>query len=85
MVAALLTTLVYPLLYVEANSWGPGFYLPSAVAMPLQRRAPRRHNSWLLEQLRLNRATRSAPVGEIRSPTPPKAVATVAPSGHVAS
>jgi hypothetical protein len=84
-VAALLTTLVYPLLYVEANSWGPGFYLPTAVAMARNVVLLVATTLWLLEQLRLNRATRSAPVGEIRSPTPPKAVATVAPSGHVAS
>jgi hypothetical protein len=70
---------------VEANSWGPGFYLPTAVAMARNVVLLVATTLWLLEQLRLNRATRSAPVGEIRSPTPPKAVATVAPSGHVAS
>ena len=31
--AAALTTLVYPLLYVEANQFGPGYYLPTSAAL----------------------------------------------------
>lgn len=32
MLAALLTTAVYPVLYLEAYAWGPGYYLPTATA-----------------------------------------------------
>jgi hypothetical protein len=55
--AALLTTLVYPVLYVEAQRWGPGFYLPTFVAMVRNVVLIVATVQWLLWQLRLSRAT----------------------------
>ena len=55
--AALLTTLVYPVLYEEALQWGPGFYLPTLLAMVRNVVLIVATVQWLLWQLRLSRET----------------------------
>jgi hypothetical protein len=51
--AAVLTALVYPLLYGEAHTWGPSFYLPTAVAVARNLVLVAATAGWFLEQLRL--------------------------------
>lgn len=54
-VTALLTTLVYPVLYGEAHAWGPGFYWATSVALVRNGVLLVATLTWLLEELRLSR------------------------------
>ena len=51
--AAILTTIVFPLLYGEAHAWGPGFYFPTILAMVRNIVLLVATINWFLEQLRL--------------------------------
>ncbi len=55
--AAILTTIVFPLLYGEAHVWGPGFYFPTILAMVRNVILLVATINWLFEQLRLRRQT----------------------------
>lgn len=60
---AVLTTAVYPLLYVEAHTWGPSFYLPTAAAALRNAILIVSTACWLKEQLN-GRQTRGEQVME---------------------
>jgi hypothetical protein len=64
--AALLTTIVFPVLYVEAQSWGPGFYLPTAIAGVRNVVLVLATALWFREQLRLRHENKSGPVEEMQ-------------------
>ena len=65
---ALLTTLIYPLLYGEAADFGPSFYLPTAVAVVRNMVLLAATAIWLLRQLQLHRETQyDAAHGDIRT------------------
>jgi hypothetical protein len=55
---ALLTTLIYPLLYGEAADFGPSYYLPTAMAVVRNVVLLAVTVAWLLEQLQLHREMR---------------------------
>ena len=65
---ALLTTLIYPLLYGEAADFGPNFYLPTAVAVVRNIVLLAATAVWLLRQLQLHREMQyDAAPGDIRT------------------
>ncbi len=61
---ALLTTLIYPLLYGEAADFGPSYYLPTAIAVVRNVVLLAVTVAWLLEQLQLYREMRYNPASE---------------------
>jgi hypothetical protein len=80
--AALLTTLVYPVLYAEAHAWGPGFYLPTAIAGVRNVVLVLATALWFHEQLRLRHESRCEPVEEIQQlGIVDSGLSVVAPSG----
>ena len=78
--AALLTTLVYPVLYEEALQWGPGFYLPTFVAMVRNVVLIVATVQWLLWQLRLSRETSHETVAAVSTHAFADALSEPAPS-----
>lgn len=57
---AALTTVVYPLLYAEAQDWGPGYYLPTSVAVLRNALFVATTCAWLWQQLRTTKAPQRA-------------------------
>jgi hypothetical protein len=53
--AALLSTLIYPLLYGEAHAWGPSMYLPTAVAVVRNGVLVVATATWFVQELRVRR------------------------------
>ncbi len=80
-VAALLTTLIYPVLYTEAQYWGPGFYIPTAVAIVRNAVLLVATVHWLVDELGLNRAMRVAPLQQVQGKGAQSALTPAAPSG----
>ena len=78
---ALLTTFVFPVLYVEAEHWGPGFYLPTAVAALRNIVLIVATVRWLQQQVRLSRATGPEVAGGLQLGITRTPLTTTAPSG----
>ena len=64
MAVALLTTLIYPLLYGEALDFGPSYYLPTAIAVVRNVVLLAVTVAWLLQQLQLRGEMRGVTVSE---------------------
>jgi hypothetical protein len=79
--AALLTTFVYPVLYVEAQAWGPGFYLPTATAAVRNVVLVVATALWFREQLQLRHEPTCARVEETHPDIVPSALSATAPLG----
>ena len=80
--AALLTTLVYPVLYGEAHAFGPGFFWATTVAMVRNAVLLVATVSWLVEQLRLRDETRLESTDEVRAESLRTAFSPASPAGR---
>ena len=80
-VAALLTTLIYPLLYGEAHRWGPSFYLPTSLAVVRNVVLIAATVGWLLEQLHERRKATHQVVATVPTDPALRALSAVAPTG----
>ncbi len=79
--AALLTTLVYPVLYGEAHAFGPGFFWATTVATVRNAALLVATVSWLVEQLRRRDETRFGSTDEVRAESLHTALSPATPSG----
>ena len=78
---ALLTTLIYPLLYGEAHRWGPNFYLPTSLAVVRNVVLITATVRWLLQNREKRRQSTRQVVASVPGRPPRRALSGVAPTG----